>query len=266
MRADLKMSRRVRRRGSVAALLLALFPIASTQPRTAPAAAYPEPPQVLFKDLFVAVQSAVIYQDGKAFPDATPNAAPADILAQYHASHPESPQALKGFTDAHFTLPGEATSAASLPEQVSIVRHIDQLWGALTRSTSTAPRYSSLLPLPRPYVIAGGRFREIYYWDSYFTMLGLQQSGRHNLVADMVRDFAYLIDTYGHVPNRTRSYYLSRSLVKLGHRTIAPHQQSPPNQGADSAQDHAQLVDLRFMTIGVRHGVSLHLCAAHPQQ
>src|ERR1022692_4140436 len=85
MRADLKMSRRVRRRGSVAALLLALFPIASTQPRTAPAAAYPEPPQVLFKDLFVAVQSAAIYQDGKAFPDATPNAAPADILAQYHA-------------------------------------------------------------------------------------------------------------------------------------------------------------------------------------
>jgi alpha,alpha-trehalase len=42
-------------------------------------------------------------------------------------------------------------------------------------------------------------------------MLGLQQSGRHNLVADMVRDFAYLIDTYGHVPNGTRSYYLSRS-------------------------------------------------------
>ena len=33
--------------------------------------------------------------------------------------------------------------------------------------------YSSLLPLPRPYVVPGGRFRELYYWDSYFTMLGL---------------------------------------------------------------------------------------------
>ncbi len=49
------------------------------------------------------------------------------------------------------------------------------------------------------------------YWDSYFTMLGLDASGRADLLQDMVRDFAYLIDTYGHVPNGTRSYYLSRS-------------------------------------------------------
>jgi alpha,alpha-trehalase len=51
----------------------------------------------------------------------------------------------------------------------------------------------------------------MYYWDSYFTMLGLEESGRHDLVEDMVRDFAYLIDTYGHVPNGVRTYYLSRS-------------------------------------------------------
>ena len=81
----------------------------------------------------------------------------------------------------------------------------------MTRSTISAPRYSSLLPLPQPYLVPGGRFRELYYWDSYFTMLGLDESGRHDLVADMVRDFAYLIDTYGHVPNGARTYYLSRS-------------------------------------------------------
>jgi alpha,alpha-trehalase len=51
----------------------------------------------------------------------------------------------------------------------------------------------------------------MYYWDSYFTMLGLIESGRRDLAEHMVRDFAYLIDTYGHVPNGTRSYYLSRS-------------------------------------------------------
>ena len=49
----------------------------------------------------------------------------------------------------------------------------------MTRSTPTAPAYGSLLPLPEPYVVPGGRFREIYYWDSYFTLLGLMQSGRH---------------------------------------------------------------------------------------
>jgi alpha,alpha-trehalase len=68
-----------------------------------------------------------------------------------------------------------------------------------------------LLPLPHRYVVPGGRFREIYYWDSYFTMLGLEESGRHDLVADMVRDFAFLLDRYGHIPNGNRSYYLSRS-------------------------------------------------------
>jgi alpha,alpha-trehalase len=67
------------------------------------------------------------------------------------------------------------------------------------------------LPMPRPYVVPGGRFREMYYWDSYFTMLGLAQSGRDDLVEDMVHDFAYLIDTYGHVPNGARTYYLTRS-------------------------------------------------------
>jgi alpha,alpha-trehalase len=211
-RSPLRLSP-IGRHGRVAALLLllALLPLSATQPRTTPAAAYPDPPQVLFKDLFIAVQTAAIYPDGKTFADATPDAAADDILAQYHALHPESPEALKHFTDMHFSLPAAASSAPSVPERVSIVSHIDQLWDVLTRSTTSAPRYSSLLPLPRPYVVPGGRFREIYYWDSYFTMLGLEESGRRDLVADMVGDFAYLIDTYGHVPNGTRTYYLSRS-------------------------------------------------------
>src|SRR5258708_8925392 len=42
-------------------------------------------------------------------------------------------------------------------------------------------------------------------------MLGVQESGRHDLMEDMVSDFAYLIDTYGHVPDGVRTYYLGRS-------------------------------------------------------
>jgi len=191
------------------ALWLALLPVASSQPRTAGAPA--DPPQVLFKDLFIAVQTAQIYSDGKAFPDAVPNAAPADILEQYHAERPVSPAALKAFVEAHFTLPSEVTGAPSPPGRVSIVAHIDGLWDPLTRTSTTVPPYSSLLAMPEPYVVPGGRFREMYYWDSYFTMLGLATSGRRDLVDGMVRDFAYLIDTYGHVPNGARTYYLSRS-------------------------------------------------------
>jgi alpha,alpha-trehalase len=207
------MNRKLRlnpiRRAAHWALCLGLLPIASAQPRTPSAA--PDPPQVLFQDLFVAVQTAPIYSDGKAFPDAVPLAAPSDILNQYHAERPDSSAALKRFVETHFTLPSAAAATRSAPGRVSIVEHIDGLWSELTRTSTDAPRYSSLLALPQPFVVPGGRFREIYYWDSYFTMLGLAESGRQDLVSGMVRDFAYMIDTFGHVPNGARSYYLSRS-------------------------------------------------------
>jgi alpha,alpha-trehalase len=193
-------------------VLLVLLPAASTQPKE-PQGPAPNlaPPQVLFKDLFVAVQTKGIYPDGKTFVDAVPKSSPVGILKAYHASAPDSPEQLKQFVAEHFSLPGAAASATSPPERISLVDHIDRLWDQLTRRTPTAPPYSSMLPLPYPYVVPGGRFRELYYWDSYFTMLGLAESGRQDLLTDMVRDFAYLIDTYGHVPNGTRTYYLSRS-------------------------------------------------------
>jgi alpha,alpha-trehalase len=204
------------RRGVRAGLLLcALLPAASTQPKVPPpappAAARLASPQVLFKDLFVAVQSQALYDDGKTFVDAVPKASPGEILSQYHHARPGTPEALRQFVAAHFDLPNQAASVPSPPEKISITTHIDQLWDQLTRKTPVAPRYSSALPLPHPYVVPGGRFREIYYWDSYFTMLGLAESGRQDLLTDMVRNFAFLLDTYGHIPNGARTYYLSRS-------------------------------------------------------
>jgi len=190
------------------ALWLALLPIASAQ---SPTSLGLDPPQVLFKDLFIAVQTAQVFPDGKLFPDAVPNTAPDDILKQFHAEQPNSPAALKHFVEAHFALPSGVSGAPSPPNRISITEHIDGLWDALTRSSTTAPAYSSLLTLPHPYVVPGGRFREMYYWDSYFTMLGLAESGRRDLLEGMVRDFASLIDTFGHVPNGARTYYLSRS-------------------------------------------------------
>jgi alpha,alpha-trehalase len=171
----------------------------------------PESPQSLFKDLFVAVQTAHIYPDGKTFPDAVPKTAPAEILARYHAERPASAEALKAFVETYFTLPTAVTAPHAAASIVPIDRHIDQLWPLLTRSTPSVPPYGSLLPLPEPYVVPGGRFGEVYYWDTFFTMLGLIESGRSDLVDNMVRDFAHCIDTYGHVPNGARTYYLSRS-------------------------------------------------------
>ena len=197
-----------------AALICAasLYPVLAAADAIASASpGLPETPETEFKDLFVAVQAAKLYADGKAFPDAVPRVSPERILSQYQSQRPRTPQALRRFVEARFELPSEASTAPSAPERVGIVTHIDQLWSALTRSASSAPLYASLLPVPWPYVVPGGRFREMYYWDSYFTMLGLQESGRQDLVQGMVRDFSYLIDKYGHVPNGLRTYYVSRS-------------------------------------------------------
>jgi alpha,alpha-trehalase len=196
-------------RGIAAAAILSALLLAVTHPQAA--APERDSPQELYQELFVAVQTLKIFPDGKTFADAVPNEAPDRILAQYRREQPRAREALQAFVHAHFSIPQEVRPPAAAADRESIVSHIDRLWNSLARSTTTAPRYSSLLTLPRPYVVPGGRFREIYYWDSYFTMLGLVQSGRNDLAEDMVRDFAYLIDTFGHVPNGARTYYLSRS-------------------------------------------------------
>jgi len=102
-------------------------------------------------------------------------------------------------------------SASPLAAQQPLDRHIDALWDVLTRHAETVPADGTLLALPQPYVVPGGRFAELYYWDSYFTMLGLQESGRADLVRTMTEDFVFLLGRYGHIPNGSRLYYLSRS-------------------------------------------------------
>ena len=96
---------------------------------------------------------------------------------------------------------------------LNMEQHAKALWDALTRvpDSTGSKAQSSLIPLPYPYVVPGGRFREIYYWDSYFTMLGLIASGRADLVRSMLDNFAHLVRTVGHIPNGNRTYYLSRS-------------------------------------------------------
>jgi alpha,alpha-trehalase len=88
---------------------------------------------------------------------------------------------------------------------------VAQLWPHLTRDPVKPVAGGSALAMDKPFVVPGGRFREIYYWDSYFTMLGLQLDGRSDLVESMIDDFGGLIDAYGHIPNGARTYYLSRS-------------------------------------------------------
>jgi alpha,alpha-trehalase len=170
---------------------------------------YPATPDSLYGNLFTDVQMQQIFPDGKTFVDCIPKEAPAQIRAQYEAIRNQQPD-LKKFVADHFYLP-EAPEVKSLQNDKDITKHIKDLWPVLTRKPDSVIAGSSLLALPFPYIVPGGRFREIYYWDSYFTMLGLKASGETEMIENMVKNFAYLIRTYNHIPNGNRSYYLSRS-------------------------------------------------------
>ncbi len=68
-----------------------------------------------------------------------------------------------------------------------------------------------LLYLPHPYVVPGGRFNEMYGWDSHFINLGLLASGRIDEAREMVDNHVYQVEHYGRVLNANRTYYLTRS-------------------------------------------------------
>lgn len=146
----------------------------------------------------------------ETFADAIPSSDPLMILADYRMQKNQASFDLRHFVELNFTLPKENDTYVP-PKGQTLRQHIDGLWPVLTRSTVEVEKWDSLLPLPKPYVVPGGRFREVYYWDSYFTMLGLAESGHWDKVEDMVANFAAEIDAWGHIPNGNRTYYLSRS-------------------------------------------------------
>ncbi len=70
---------------------------------------------------------------------------------------------------------------------------------------------AGLLYLPSPYVVPGGRFNEMYGWDSFFILLGLEADHKETLAKGMVDNFLFEIEHYGGVLNANRTYYLTRS-------------------------------------------------------
>jgi alpha,alpha-trehalase len=166
-------------------------------------------PDKIYGQLFVDVQMNKIFPDGKTFVDCVPKRNPKDIMYDYGLMRGPKMD-LKKFVEDNFELP-RVPQLNYITQEKDVVMHIKNLWGVLRREPDKVVEGSSLLPLPYPYIVPGGRFREIYYWDSYFTMLGLRESGEVEMIENMVKNFAYLIETYGHIPNGNRSYYLSRS-------------------------------------------------------
>lgn len=125
----------------------------------------------------------------------------------------------------------------SLPEQCDVT--IRKLPTRIARLGEIAPEQlpqPGLLYLPNPYVVPGGRFNEMYGWDSYFIIRGLLENGELELARGMVENFFFEIEHYGAVLNANRTYYLTRSQPPfLSSMILAVHEADKSHHRDDSA-------------------------------
>ena len=199
-----------------ALLVLLFFSSCSTQPLGEATSSEGQavrilPPQELYGDLFDNVQTRTdLFPDSKTFVDVIPKKPVGEILAAFESlEDKETAKTVMTFLGENFIIPGYNVSS-EIPSASEPSAHIENLWSYLERPAD--PYVSGTkIPLPNPYIVPGGRFREVYYWDSYFTMLGLEADGRTDLVNNVVANFSFLIDSVGFIPNGNRTYYATRS-------------------------------------------------------
>ncbi|XP_030750479.1 trehalase-like [Sitophilus oryzae] len=98
-------------------------------------------------------------------------------------------------------------------------KNVVGIWPTLGRNVSSDveqnPEKHSIIPIPNGFIIPGGRFRESYYWDSFWIIRGLLISDMPLTVKSMLSNFCYLIENFGFIPNGARVYYLNRSQPPL---------------------------------------------------
>ncbi|XP_045610999.2 trehalase [Procambarus clarkii] len=92
---------------------------------------------------------------------------------------------------------------------------VNKKWKLLGKKLSRDVHYNnnlySQIYVPYPFIVPGGRFAELYYWDSYWIIEGLLLSEMYATAEGMIKNFIYLVNKFGYIPNGSRKYYLGRS-------------------------------------------------------
>lgn len=160
--------------------------------------------------LFADVQIQGIFPDGMIFVNFIPRVRPSIIRRAYEREKQQPGFDMRAFIAKYFYEPAPRPDVAVDSSVERTAReHITELWPVLERRNHRDK--ASLVALPYPYIVPGGRFSEQFYWDSYFVMLGLAADGRWDMVEGIVKNAAYMIRKFGYVPTANRTYFLSRS-------------------------------------------------------
>lgn len=188
--------------------------------------------------LLQTVNLAALYSDPKTFVDKPTDKSAEDVLSDFEniTSGSVTEGQILNFVDADFRGEGlelEALTLDNFAEDPPFLANVsDSLlrawaqtvhgyWLQLIRTTNSSVLCSgtscesSLIPLNHTFVVPGGRFREQYYWDSFWIVEGLLESQLYDIVNDTLQNFMDELDTIGFIPNGGRIYYLNRSQPPL---------------------------------------------------
>lgn len=184
------------------------------------------------------VQLARIFKDSKTFVDLEMKNNENTTLAAFavllnNTNDNPTKEQLKEFVDEYFSAVGELenwTPPDYSPQPAFLAgitdknfrnfgKGVHDIWPTLGRKVKSIvfeePERFSLVPVDNGFIIPGGRFTELYYWDTYWIIEGLLVSGMHNTVKGVIQNLLQLVKKFGHVPNGSRWYYQQRSQPPL---------------------------------------------------
>ncbi|KAB5589880.1 Trehalase [Ceratobasidium theobromae] len=189
--------------------------------------------------LLQSVNLAELYPDSKTFVDKPTAVSAQNVISDFNALGPQDNVtigAISNFVTNDFKAEGLELQAVTLPNfpqnpgflgkvkdplVKAWMKVVHTYWSDLIRQTNpsslcsnrngTTGCESTLIPLNHTFVVPGGRFREQYYWDSYWIVRGLLESELYDVVNSTLQNFMDEIETIGFIPNGGRIYYMNRS-------------------------------------------------------
>lgn len=183
---------------------------------------------------------AKIYEDSKTFVDMKMKYSPNETMQLFHEfmknfteKKPDRVE-VEIFVNKYFEPAGQEFEDWSPTDWIPHPKFVDNIkdvefkewviklnaiWKILGRKMKDEVKNNkdlfSIIWVPNPVIVPGGRFREYYYWDSYWIVQGLLLSEMYDTTKGLLENFLYIVDQYGHIPNGGRLYYLARSQPPL---------------------------------------------------
>lgn len=181
------------------------------------------------------VQMASIFHDSKTFVDMKLKQSPMETMIAFdrfmeendneptkskvwqfvHDNFEDVGKEFEGWNLSDWVASPKFLQTINDPEYRSWANELNKLWNILGRKMTDHVRHNqdlySIIYVPNPVIVPGGRFREFYYWDSYWIVKGLLLSEMYDTVKGMLMNFFSIVDQFGFIPNGGRIYYSRRS-------------------------------------------------------